>query len=83
MIDVPLVVMATRWFRGVHPGSTPMEPAMRAALLMNVARPAQGFPVAGFDQQPADGATGRVEFDAVMLVLDGRLLADFDTKRVG
>jgi heme exporter protein C len=34
--DVPLVVMATRWFRGVHPVSPEMEPAMRYALLASV-----------------------------------------------
>ena len=35
--DVPLVVMATRWFRGVHPVSPEMEPSMRYALLASVA----------------------------------------------
>jgi hypothetical protein len=30
MLDVPLVVMATRWFRGMHPVSPEMTPAMRA-----------------------------------------------------
>lgn len=35
-LDVPLVVMATRWFRGIHPASPQMEPAMRAALLLSV-----------------------------------------------
>lgn len=34
--DVPLVVMATRWFRGVHPVSPQMEPPMRYALLASV-----------------------------------------------
>ena len=32
MLDVPLVAMATRWFRGVHPTSPGMEPAMRLTL---------------------------------------------------
>jgi heme exporter protein C len=32
-IDVPLVVMATRWFRGMHPVAPQMDPAMRAVLL--------------------------------------------------
>jgi heme exporter protein C len=36
-IDVPLVVMATRWFRGLHPASPAMEPSMRAVLLIHVA----------------------------------------------
>lgn len=34
--DVPLVVMATRWFRGMHPVSPEMEPAMRIVLLASV-----------------------------------------------
>ncbi len=34
--DVPLVVMATRWFRGIHPVSPEMEPSMRLALLASV-----------------------------------------------
>jgi heme exporter protein C len=33
MSDVPLVVMATRWFRGVHPVAPEMDPAMRWILL--------------------------------------------------
>ena len=36
VIDVPLVVMATRWFRGIHPTSPAMEPSMRAVLLMHL-----------------------------------------------
>ena len=28
-LDLPLVVMATRWFRGIHPASPEMEPSMR------------------------------------------------------
>jgi heme exporter protein C len=35
-IDVPLVVMATRWFRGMHPVSPEMEPAMRLVLLASI-----------------------------------------------
>jgi heme exporter protein C len=34
--DLPLVLMATRWFRGIHPASPTMEPSMRAVLLANV-----------------------------------------------
>jgi heme exporter protein C len=34
-LDVPLVVMATRWFRGMHPVSPAMEPGMRAVLLFS------------------------------------------------
>jgi heme exporter protein C len=33
-LDVPLVVMATRWFRGMHPVSPVLEPSMRAVLLL-------------------------------------------------
>lgn len=34
--DVPLVLMATRWFRGVHPVSPDMEPTMKIVLLASV-----------------------------------------------
>lgn len=36
MSDIPLVVMATRWFRGVHPVSPEMDPTMRWVLLATV-----------------------------------------------
>jgi heme exporter protein C len=36
VLDVPLVIMATRWFRGIHPKSPHMEPTMRLVLLMSV-----------------------------------------------
>ncbi len=32
-LDVPLVIMATRWFRGLHPVAPKMDPMMRVALL--------------------------------------------------
>jgi heme exporter protein C len=32
-LDVPMVVMATRWFRGMHPVAPQMEPTMRLVLL--------------------------------------------------
>lgn len=35
--DLPLVVMATRWFRGVHPVSPEMDPGMRLVVLVAVA----------------------------------------------
>jgi heme exporter protein C len=35
-LDIPLVVMATRWFRGVHPVSPSMTSGMRATLLITV-----------------------------------------------
>ncbi|MFO7901073.1 MAG: cytochrome c biogenesis protein CcsA [Planctomycetota bacterium] len=35
-LDIPLVVMATRWFRGMHPVAPRMEPAMRITLLVSV-----------------------------------------------
>jgi len=36
LLDVPLVTMATRWFRGVHPVSPEMEPLMRIVLATTV-----------------------------------------------
>jgi heme exporter protein C len=36
MLDLPLVFMATRWFRGIHPVSPGMEPAMRAVLIISL-----------------------------------------------
>ena len=36
LIDLPLVVMATRWFRGIHPVSPEMDPTMRMTLLLNI-----------------------------------------------
>ena len=36
LLDIPLVVMATRWFRGIHPVSPQMAPVMRMALLASV-----------------------------------------------
>ncbi len=35
-LDVPFVVMATRWFRGMHPVTPEMEPSMRLVLLLSV-----------------------------------------------
>jgi heme exporter protein C len=34
--DVPLVLMATRWFRGIHPVSPEMDSRMRLVLLLSV-----------------------------------------------
>jgi heme exporter protein C len=36
LLDVPLVIMATRWFRGIHPVSPEMEPKMRLVLALCV-----------------------------------------------
>ena len=36
LCDVPLVIMATRWFRGVHPVTPDMDPGMRIVLLASV-----------------------------------------------
>jgi heme exporter protein C len=36
VVDIPLVVMATRWFRGLHPVAPRMEPVMRITLLITV-----------------------------------------------
>ncbi len=35
-MDVPLIVVATRWFRGIHPTTPGMEPSMRVVLLLSV-----------------------------------------------
>ncbi len=35
-LDIPLVVMATRWFRGLHPVAPEMAPSMRITLLICV-----------------------------------------------
>ena len=36
VLDVPLVALATRWFRGIHSVSPSMEPSMRAVLLLSI-----------------------------------------------
>jgi heme exporter protein C len=36
VFDVPLVIMATRWFRGMHPTSPGMDPTMRLVLWLSV-----------------------------------------------
>jgi heme exporter protein C len=36
-LDVPLVVVAAHWFRGIHPSTVAMEPAMRTALWLSAA----------------------------------------------
>ena len=36
MCDVPLILMATRWFRGVHPIAPEMDPRMRLVLMATV-----------------------------------------------
>jgi ABC-type transport system involved in cytochrome c biogenesis, permease component len=36
LADIPLVVMATRWFRGIHPVTPEMDPRMRLVLLTSV-----------------------------------------------
>ena len=36
LIDLPLVIMATRWFRGIHPVSPEMESVMHLTLLLNL-----------------------------------------------
>jgi heme exporter protein C len=35
--DIPLVILATRWFRGVHPVTPEMDPRMRLVLLISAA----------------------------------------------
>jgi len=34
-VDLPLVVMATRWFRGIHPRAPQMDLSMRGVLLVS------------------------------------------------
>ena len=36
-LDVPLVIVAAHWFRGIHPSTVAMEPAMRTVLWLSVA----------------------------------------------
>jgi ABC-type transport system involved in cytochrome c biogenesis permease subunit len=36
-IDIPLVILAARWFRGIHPPTAAMEPAMRVVLWCSMA----------------------------------------------
>jgi heme exporter protein C len=36
LADVPMVIMATRWFRGIHPVTPEMDSRMRLALLASV-----------------------------------------------
>jgi len=36
VLDVPLVTLATRWFRSMHPVSPSMEPSMQAVLLLSI-----------------------------------------------
>jgi heme exporter protein C len=36
-LDLPMIVLVTHWFRGIHPGMPAMEPAMHAVLWLCVA----------------------------------------------
>ena len=36
-LDVPLVIVAAQWFRGLHPARAEMEPAMRTVLWLSIA----------------------------------------------
>jgi heme exporter protein C len=36
-LDVPLVIVAARWFRSIHPATAAMEPAMRTVLWTSIA----------------------------------------------
>jgi heme exporter protein C len=36
LADVPMIIMATRWFRGIHPVTPEMDPRMRLVLLVSV-----------------------------------------------
>jgi heme exporter protein C len=37
LLDLPLIVLATHWFRGIHPKAPVMEPGMRTVLWLSVA----------------------------------------------
>ena len=36
-LDLPMIALATRWFRGMHPVSPQMEPSMRVVLAISLA----------------------------------------------
>ena len=36
-LDLPMIVLATRWFRGMHPVSPQMEPSMQLILTFSIA----------------------------------------------
>jgi heme exporter protein C len=36
LVDLPMVFLATRWFRGIHPAAPVMAPTMRAVLALSV-----------------------------------------------
>ena len=36
VVDVPLIVLATRWFRGLHPTTPEMEPGMHVVLALSL-----------------------------------------------
>lgn len=36
LADVPLIILATRWFRGMHPVTPDMDPRMRTVLWMSI-----------------------------------------------
>lgn len=36
-LDLPMIVLAARWFRGMHPVAPQMEPSMRAILAISIA----------------------------------------------
>jgi hypothetical protein len=37
LVDIPFVMMSTRWFRGIHPVSPEMDPTMTLVLASTVA----------------------------------------------
>jgi hypothetical protein len=49
--DVPLIIMATRWFRGVHPVSPEMDPTMRWVLVASVVSISAVFAYLAFCRQ--------------------------------
>jgi heme exporter protein C len=35
-LDIPMIFLVTRWFRGMHPAAPQMEPSMRATLAVSI-----------------------------------------------
>jgi hypothetical protein len=58
--DVPLVLLATRLFRGIHPVSPEMDPQMRIVLLVSVVSFTALFGYLVFQRQRQLGLVDRV-----------------------
>jgi heme exporter protein C len=58
--DVPMVVMATRWFRGVHPVAPVMDERMRVVLLAAVVSFAALFACLAYQRRQQLGLAARI-----------------------